>query len=364
MSRTLTTGIVALLILAAPAAARAQQPPISAPCEDAGPLLSPAEQRYCYAIAQTVQSAQPLLGLLIAQGNPTPGAALPRGLRLWGLPPITATAQVAAVSVRLPDVRTQTAAATARLEETAPAISGSVSVELFPGFTLTPGVSGVGALSLIGSSAWLPFNIVNVEGLASETAGFAYGVGGRLGLLRETFGVPAASLSLMYRRLGRVEWGDVCPAGEGADIIGGTGRGYEFVAGLCTAPSDPGEFAFDLSSWSGRAVISKRLFGLGLAAGAGYDRFRSDATFGLGATANIPIIGPQPVYVRGSGLRVEQDRASAFLNGSYTFLLTTITAEAGWLQGGDSVTGFDAAASAFDPARGTLFGSLGVRVSF
>ena len=52
------------------------------------------------------------------------------------------------------------------------------------------------------------------------------------------------------------------------------------------------------------------------------------------------------------------------MNGSFTALVATLALEAGWMEGGDAVSGFDTAASAFDPGRGTLFGSLGVRIAF
>ncbi|MBA4156165.1 MAG: hypothetical protein H0X65_01655 [Gemmatimonadetes bacterium] len=355
---------VFLAVISSAVAAHAQQPPVSAPCEDAAVLLTAAEQSYCFAIAQTVESVQPQLGILIAQGNPTIGAAGTGGLRLGTLPRISATAQIGALQLRLPDVRRRETATTERLGLTVPALSGTVSAGVFPGISVRPGIGGIGSVDVLGSATWLPFNVVDTRGLASDVSEFAYGVGGRLGLLRESFIMPAASVSVMYRRLGRVSYGDVCPAGVGADLIAGTGRGYDFVAGACAVTGDPGEFAIDLSSWSGRAAVSKRLLGLGLAGGLGYDRYRSDVSFGVGATATIPGIGAQPVYIRGSGLRLDQDRWSAFVSGSYTLLITTVAAEAGWMQGGNGLQGFDAAASGFDPRRGTLFGGLGLRVSF
>jgi hypothetical protein len=364
MVRFTLAGSLAILLAAAVPAGAQQQPPLAAPCEDAAIFLTEAERRYCFAIAQAVAAAQPMLGILIAQGNPTPGSAAPAGVRLPGLPRLSGTVQLGAVHARLPDIRTQQAAPTARLEHLAPALSATATAELFQGFTVAPGYAGVGSVSLLGSGVLLPFNIVNVEGLAADAAEVAWGAGARLGLLQESFVAPAASVSLMYRRLGQVSYGDVCPAGAGADIIGGTGRGYDFAAGLCGVRADPGEFAFDLASWSGRLAVSKRLFGLGLAAGAGYDRFDSNVAFGLGAAPTLPVIGTQPVYVRGDGLRLEQDRRSAFLNAAYTLRLTTINVEAGWVQGGRAIEGFDAAASRFNPRGGAFFGSVGGRVAF
>jgi hypothetical protein len=146
--------------------------------------------------------------------------------------------------------------------------------------------------------------------------------------------------------------------------VGGSGSGYDYVAGVCAAPVDPAELSFNLSSWSARAVIGKRLGAFGAAAGGGYDRDDSKVNFGLGANAVIPGLGEQPVYVRASGLRLAPGRWSTFANGSLVVGRAGVVAEAGWLQGGSVVEGFDAAASAFDPVRSALFGSVGVRVAF
>jgi hypothetical protein len=354
----------AILLIAAAQSVVAQQATISAPCEDAGFLLTPAERSYCYVLAQTVASAQPLLGILIGQGEVLPGGAASQGDRraTWRAGAgADAGLRIGAVGVRLPDVRRQQTAATERLDYTAPALAGIMAVRLFPGFS-TGTLAGAGSISVIGSAAWLPFHMVNLDGLADDAAAFAWGAGTVIGLLSESGRVPAVNLSVMYRRLGRVDYGDVCPAGADADLIRGAGRGYDLAAGTCAVPADPGEFSFDLASWSSRAVVSKRLAGVGVAGGAGYDRYSSDVNFGLGANPTIPRLGTQPVYVRGSGLRLHQERWSGFANTSFGTRRVRVAAEAGWSRGGRALEEFDVAASAFDPARGAIFGSFGVRI--
>jgi hypothetical protein len=352
--------VIALALSAATQPGLAQRPPLTAPCEDAAFLLTAAEQSYCYAIAQTVMAAQPLLGILSAQGEAAPGA----GVRDATVRGVAATVSIGAAEVRLPDIRSQHTAATERLDLAAPALSATMSLQLFPGFTPAAGSAGVGSIRVIGSAAWLPFNAVDVDGLADDAAEFAWGAGVVVDLLGEAGMLPSLSLSLMRRRLGTVSYGAVCPAGAGADLVRGSGSGYDFVAGTCAAPADPGEFAFDLASWSGRAVVARRLAGVSLAAGAGYDRFRSGVDFGIGANPVLPGIGVQSVYARGSGLKLQQDRWSGFVSGGVAVRSARVVAEAGWLQGGNDVDGFDAAASAFDPARGALFGGFGVRLAF
>lgn len=358
--RALFFGAVAMLTVS-PLAAQSSS---GAPCEDAAPLLTPGEQDYCFAIAQAVESAQPQLGIVIAGGNPTLGSNELRGIRLGVLPRFSATVQLSAARVRLPDIEDASTAMTGRIEAPAPALSGSVALGVFPGFSTSPTVGGIGSLDLLGSATWLPFNTIGVDGFAEDAAEFAYGFGARVGLLRESFTTPGISVSLMYRRLNRVRYGDVCPPGAGASLLGVQGNGYDLDAGLCAAPGDPGEFAFDLTDWSGRAVVSKRLLGLDLAAGAGYDRFQSEIEFGLGATPELPLVGVQPVFIRASELDVDSDRWSAFGNVSLPFLLAALVAEVGWMEGGDPIPQFDVAGSDFDPREGILFGSVGLRLSF
>jgi hypothetical protein len=360
--RTLFVTLLAVLAAASPLAAQSD-PGTGAPCQDAAPLLTPADLRYCYALAQAVEAAQPRLGILIAGGNPTLGAVAIRGLRIGALPPSSLTARLSVVGTELPDVRRRETAATQAIRMAAPALDATASMALHPGLRAA-GMAGLGAVDLLASATWLPFNLVNVRGLADDTPAFALGAGARVGLLRETFGTPGASVSVMYRHLGRVGYGTVCPAGAGANLIAATGLGYDLAAGLCATPADPGEFSIDLGGWSSRATVGKRLLGIGVTGGIGYDLFRSRIGFGLAASPTLPGLGTQPVYVRGSDLRLRQDRWSAFINGAYTFVLTTLAAEVGWMQGGSPLDGFDESASRFEPRRGSVFGSLGGRLTF
>jgi hypothetical protein len=356
---TVNVVILGLAGVALPAAA--QRPPVSAPCVDAAPLLNVEERAYCHALAQAVQSAQPLLGALIAQGELAPGLATAASA-VTGRG-IDASIRWGAVQVRLPDVSTQQTASTGQLEHTAHALSASAVLPLFRGVQAA-GLTGVGSVRVVAQATWLPWDVIGLSGLAEDAARIAWGAGAVVGALPESNVWPSLSLSLMHRRLGRVSYGIICPADAGVDLVGGRGSGYEFVAGTCTAPVDPFELSFDLSTWSGRAVMAKRVAAVGLTAGAGYDRYGSDVAFGLGANAVLPGLGEQPVYVRASDLQLVQGRLSAFASAALGIRRVGVVAEAGWLQGGSVVAGFNAAASAFDPAAGALYGSIGVRVAF
>ncbi|HEX2187766.1 MAG TPA: hypothetical protein VHG51_02650 [Longimicrobiaceae bacterium] len=346
----------ALAVSAVPAAAQ-----VSAPCA----VFSDASiSATCYTVAQAVESAQPQLGIVLTGGNPTLGTASTGGIRLGILPRVSATAKANLVFVRLPDILAESAGGAAQALNDAtgipvPALSGTASVGVYPGFSVAPTVGGVGAVDLLGSATWLPVGSFDVEGFAEDTPDFSYGVGARLGLLRESFTTPGLSVSLMYHRLGTVAYGDVCSE----PALGGITEqrdGYTVQAGACFGDGDPGEFSVDLSSWSTRAAASKRLLGLGLTAGVGYDRFSSDAAFGF--RTRCPADVPGGCFARVSDLELDNGRWSGFVNGSFSLLMASLAAEVGWLQGEQAIDGFPSA-SDFDPTEGTWFGSLGFRIA-
>ena len=312
----------------------------------------PAQVREtCFTVAQAAESAQPQLGILIAGGNPTLGTASTGGVRLGLIPRASVSGRLNVVFARLPDiVEDQTSGTIQAINDAvgipAPALGANVSIGLTNGISLAPTVGGFGSVELLGSVTWLPFNALGVEGFDEDTPDLSWGGGVRVGLLRESFTMPGVSVSAMYRRLGQVGFGDVCPGGE--------------TAGVCTVEGDVGEFDFDLTNTSIRAAVSKRLLGLGLTAGVGYDQFDSDVNFAV--RYNDPLVPATTRVFRSGERKVDNDRWSAFLDASFTLLVGTIAGEIGWIQGSDPIEGFPAA-SDFDPQEGNFFGSLGVRIS-
>ncbi|CAN5203181.1 hypothetical protein BH23GEM4_BH23GEM4_03480 [soil metagenome] len=340
-------------------AAPAQESDLSAPCQR--PEVA-SSRDFCIAVAQTVASAQPQLGILLAAGNPTPGTAGSDGLRLLGLPAVSVGVKVNGVLARLPDVIESDgrSGTVGEFEIVAPALSGVATVQLFPGFAASPAVRGIGALDLIGTLTWLPFDAVGSDRFVRGSE-FSYGIGARLGVLREGFTTPAVSLSVIRRDLGEVAAGSVCRRDDELATFVDSDDEFDFELGSCAGSGDPAEYGFGLVDWSGRAAVSKHLLGLGLAAGVGYDAFRSDLRFGL--EADCPSGVPGRCFARVSGLRAEADRWSAFGNASFSATVFSVTAEVGWMQGDDPVTDFDEARAQFDAGQGTWFGSVGLRVA-
>jgi hypothetical protein len=348
------TAALAALLVAQPLGA--QSTDLGARCDQ---IEDPDAREACYVVAQAVTSAQPQLGVLMAAGNPTIGAASAGGIRLGVLPRFSISPKLNLVFVRVPDILTEQAGgAVQQLNEAVgipvPALAGEVSMGIFPGFDVAPTLGSLFGVDLLANATWLPFNAFDVEGLGQPgNPSFAWGLGGRLGILRESFTTPGVSVSLMYRRLDRTAFGDVCP--------GGTSQlaGYE----ACPGEGDPGEFAFDLGNWSTRAVIGKRLLGLGLVAGVGHDRYASTIDFGVrGDPGAIPVLEDAPVY-RVRDVDLSASRWSAFVNASYTLLIGTIGLEVGWQEGMEPLPSFEQVQSDFDPRRSTVFGSLGLRIA-
>jgi hypothetical protein len=312
----------------------------------------------CEVVAQAVDAVQPQIGILMAGGNPTLGTASTGGVRLGLIPRVSLTGRVNVVSLRLPDIRSLDSGDGNQLRVTAPAVGANLSVGLTQGFSVAPMIGGFGAIDLLGSVSVLPLALVGDE--FGDNA-FSWGAGARVGLIRESFVMPGVSVSVMYRNLGDAGFGKVCEGTEGPSPSAPTDPDRSACTGEGEGEGEVGEIGeaeFGLSNISTRAAISKRLLGLGLTAGVGYDKFDTDADFAF-STEGVP--GTREIYrVRDVG--VDNDRWSAFLNASFTVLVASLVAEAGWMEGSDPIEGFSND-SDFDAREGTWFGSLGARLS-
>jgi hypothetical protein len=344
MRRGIALFVIVLLGLAP--TLKAQHAGLATPCAQ---VPQGQGRDLCHAVAQAAESAQPQLGILVAGGNPVLGTVRGGGVRLGGLPRIDVVGRASAVLVRVPDILAEGGASTSHIDRQlsvpAPILAADAAVGIYPGFIAAPGIGGIGAVDVLASAAWLPFRAVGLKGFGAESPDAAWGVGLRVGVLREGFQVPGVAVTVMRRQLGRVAFGAVCP---------GAPRPAAVPSGTCPQPWDAGEFAFDLRNWSTRALVGKRLLGVGVTGGIGYDRYGSEVEYGFRSGAEVR--RPPPMDLRSS-------RWSAFGNASYTFLLTSLALEAGWQQGGSAVPGFPPNAQ-FDPRRGTFFGSAALRVAF
>jgi hypothetical protein len=356
--------IAFIFSLLLPAAAAAQSDGggngIAASCATLPEDFASDARSFCYTVAQAVESAQPQVGIAVVGGNVTPGSATSDGLHLGVIPRLSVTGKVNFVMARFPNVVSSSSGPDHTGEKSipVPAVQGTASLGLLPGFSIAPGLGGFGALDLLGSVTWLPIKASQLHGFGENTATTAYGIGGRVGLLKESFVTPGVSVSLMYHSLGQVSYGNVCETT--AAPTGSSGDGPQTQTGVCLGDGDRGEFAFDLKDWSARAQVSKKLLLVGLAAGVGYDRWSSDTNYGFRSSC----LDTSACFVRVTNAGLDTHRWSAFADATLGGILGSLVAEAGWLQGGDPINGFDAAVNEFDPTKGSLFGSIGLKLTF
>ncbi len=287
-------------------------------------------QRYCNLVAQTVEISQPRLGLGLSGGDPVAGSASTLGMRL-GSPRVAVGVRGTVVVTRIPDIRTESAQG--RLTFPLGSIDADAAIGLYSGFSPAPTVGGVGSLDLLGSIGIIP--VPNDQGFAARVP-VTWGIGARLGLLRESFTAPGISVSAMYRSLGNVLYGDTALQRQDAF------------------------FESDLRGVSLRAVAGKSLSFLSLTAGAGYDSWRSDVAFGAVATVAAPV---SRFEVRIPATRLTTHRASVFADVGLNFVVLTLVGEVGW-QAGTSLPAVPLPQGAtLSPRDGAVFGGLALRLT-
>lgn len=343
-----------LVLLAAPLPA--QQSGLTTLCALAPPpTLDPAEyRRICYAAAQSLVSVHPQIGMLAASGNPVLGSASPAALRIGRQLRVDGTVRFGLASVRSPNLlalrpRPTSSDVTESISIDARALSADLAFGVLPGRTLSPALVGVGSLDLLGRAVWLPLRSFQARGFQNNAA--AAGVGARVGVLREGFGTPGVSVSLMHHWMSSARLGNVCPGAAGGAL-----------PATCPGIGHSGEATFDYSGWSGRALVGRRFGGIGALVGGGYDRFGGSGSYRVRAPAATP--GGEDAVVQSGAQPLRESRWSAFANASQTRVLTTFAIEAGWMQGTAPLPGYERTTGSFDPGRGTLFGSIGARVAF
>lgn len=349
--------LAALVALAAATTQPAEaQSTFTAQCSQAQVVASGAQET-CLATAQAAVSAQPIIGLLFAGGSPTVGYGA-GGLRLGLAPRASAGARINMVPVALPDIVSTPSTpgeADGTFESVLTGLILDASITLANGVDISPNYGGIGGISLIAATSFVPFTAADGE---IDQSNFAYGLGARVQLLRESFVAPAVAITVMRRRLDNTIYGNICPTG--GIPVENPDPNEPRIEG-CQRSGDPGQVAFDLTNWSGRATVSKNYYGLAGLLGLGYDRFASDVNLGVRAPA--PEAGGITRLFRIQDVGLDSSSWVMFGNASYNLLVASITAEAGWQQGGSPIDGFSDIGSDFDPKGGTWFGGVGVRIA-
>ena len=323
--RSIFRAAAALPLLALALPARAQTLPDTRPCAAA---IADIFKAQCYAAAQALASAYPQAGIRAAAGSFLPGVEGTRGLTLGIVPRTSLSLRVNAVSTRLPDLNANSTPANDERSDLSLAVKLNAATRLYGGMSAGT-LQGIGAVDLLLEGGILPA-AGQQDGTAAEWA-----AGARVGILGESFATPGVALSVVYRRLGAIKLGDRC-----------------LPPGPCS-PEQGSEVRIGTDDVSARLTVGKRVGPVGLLAGAGWDRF------GLrdGSVAR-PAVAQE---VSGDGLH--DARWSVFGSVAKSLLVGQVVLEGGWMSGGTAVDGYDASQpGAYDPAKGTAFGSLALRV--
>jgi hypothetical protein len=232
------------------------------------------------------------VGLLLAGGGSFPVSPSTAGHRLFGSPRLRVDVGTTGVTFRHPDL-------------SRPAVGGgfdpsrrrvlgatrlSVGAGILEGFSPVPTIGGIGSLDLVGELR----HIAYLGGGEGPDTAFGWGVGGHLGLLRESFTMPGVTVALTHRRAGTTRY---VPGGaEGA----GT------------------QVAIEPRVTSLRGVVGKDLLFLGLSGGVQRDRMHGGQEILLGG---VPIQLPASTH---------QTRTTWFGGVNLTWVVAQLAAEVGW----------------------------------
>ena len=314
---TLVTTLVGLT----PALAAAQDPQCAMPLPEATAA--------CNTAVDGVRAFYPLAGMIVSGGNPVLGTARALG----GFGHVALTARVNAIKAALPDP-------TASNQSPVPSsFNGAVPAPMVEGAVgLLKGMGGgLLAVDLLGSALILPTGIDNLTVDSNAThirdAALGFGYGARVGVLNGAFPIPSVSLSWMHRTVPRLRYGSLGPA---------LGTGDQF------------EFTMDLRSDSYRAVAGWKFVLVDVAAGIGFDRYKSSDT-------NIRF-WDSPTTIRTVVINPTNTRALVFVNGGLSLAAVKLVGEIGLQAGKDQ--GFATQFSNFDPKAAHAFGGIGIRFGF
>lgn len=257
----------------------------------------------CARAAGAARDLAGYVGVLAGPGAALSGQSSALGMRLGGMPRFAMAIRAAGVSVVVPDL--SDGMGVGERSDFVPTAEAMLAVGVFEGFSVLPTVGGLLSLDLMGSGSFLFFPDVGFNGRLTVIS-----VGARVGILRESFTLPAVTVSFAQRFTGELA--------------------LESTQGTAISWLD-----VDPSFTSLRATVGKDLFAFGVMAGVGWDDFTSLTTVRTVTSLGIPLIATAAV---------DASRRTYFGGLSKQFgVLSWISAEAGWVQGFDPVTGGGAA---------------------
>lgn len=300
--------------------ARAQDlTPLVAQCASGGSVLLLTS---CQSAVLAAQAMRGGIALADRTGAQLSGASSSIGRRL-GSPRVSLDVRVRVARFAMPDILGGGTGAAAENSIRVYGLKGSVAVGLLDGFSLMPTVGGVLSLDFLASGSLLFLGesdgFLGNEGLVS--------VGGRVGIVRESFTLPGVTVSVMQS------------FGQDVDWTGG-------VAGS--------SISTDVSATSVRATVGKDFFSFAVLGGMGWDWDRGDLA--------VQVPDPAIPGGQGNGLLdgLNTRRTVYFAGVSITRLVFQLSLEGGWAGGYDGLAGYT---GAYDPGARMPFISLAGRLT-
>lgn len=282
----------------------------------------------CVDGALALQATRSGIGLAAAGGSGLPGTASTVGRRLGATPRLSVAFRASGTRHRRPRIFDD-ASSTGDEGVLVPAAHLRAALGITDGLSPAPTVGGLLSVDLLASLDYLALP----RGDGFDEGVTAWGLGVRLGIVRESFTLPGFSLSAVHRRFGEVR----------------LSRADAPVGGVR-------ELDFDLSQTSLRATVSKDFLPVGLLAGAGWDRYTGEAG------VRVAMGGGGGGGAGGRSDDVADDRFLVYGGASLTFLVVQLSAEGGWAAGHDAFP--ESRRPGFDPGGGSPFGALAVRITF
>lgn len=261
---------------------------------------SPSLVAGCAQAALAAGSILEGVGLLTTVGGAIPVSPSTVGHRIDGVPRVVVDAGFNLARLRHVDL----AAEPGSLSEThSTLLAGrlTTTVGIFEGFRPVATVGGVGAVD--GVATLRVVRLPDSPGDHSRAA-VAWGVGARIGVVRESFSLPGITVTAMHQRLGSVRLGEM--------------------------PDGGSRLLLNPRVTSARLEVGKDLLAFGVTAGAGVDR--------VGGRARVRAVGGPTTGGAGEVGQASRDglsrtRPSFFAGANYTWLVTQVAGEVTWSPG-------------------------------
>ena len=309
--------IAATILLASPAAAQNS--------ECAGVTTLEGARETCNVAVDLARAYHPLAGLAISGGNPVLGSGAASG-RLGSF---SVTLRTNLIRISVPDLSNVGSGDAVPQDDEllapAPLIEGHAG--LFRGLP-----NGLFAIDLLAALQLVPNEDISDEIRVDPDApsigpvSLGTGIGVRVGVLPDDGPLPGVSVSLMYRSIPRIGFGDLADGDDVAADVRVTSTNLRLTAG-------------------------KKFAVVALAGGLGWSRYGGEAV----ARYDAGLAGPQTIT-----LDLRQSRMLYFLNAGLDFGLVKLVGEVGRQAGKDQNLG--TIFTGFDDTEGTAFYSVGLRM--